>query len=226
MRTLVLCDDYYHPARIARAGLGALRDCDFEFDWIENAGEWSAERMNGYPLVVMTKSNNVSATDQRHWVTDEVQAAFLDYVRAGNGLLVIHSGAAGYDQMPLLRGLMGGVFTKHPPQCPVTVNPQEGHPLTAGSDRFALMDEHYFMDLDDTQADVFMTTTSEHGTQPAGWTRAEGAGRVCMLSPGHNVEVWLHPSYQTLICNALRWCSKTIADQHPVGAAHDIQERR
>ena len=55
--------------------------------------------------------------------------------------------------------------------------------------------------LDDTEADVFMTATSEHGTQPGGWTRTEGAGRVCMLTPGHNVEVWLHPSYQ--VCWAM-----------------------
>jgi len=28
-----------------------------------------------------------------------------------------------------------------------------------------------------------------------------------MLTPGHNVEVWLHPSFQTLLDNALRWCA-------------------
>jgi hypothetical protein len=31
-----------------------------------------------------------------------------------------------------------------------------------------------------------------------------------MLTPGHNLEVWLHPSYQALILNGLRWCSKTL----------------
>jgi type 1 glutamine amidotransferase len=62
------------------------------------------------------------------------------------------------------------------------------------------------MALDDMQADVFLAATSEHGTQPAGWTRCEGAGRVAVLTPGHNVEVWLHPDYQALIGNALRWC--------------------
>jgi type 1 glutamine amidotransferase len=64
------------------------------------------------------------------------------------------------------------------------------------------------MVLDDGEADVFMTTTSEHGTQPGGWTRLEGEGRVCVLTPGHNVEVWLHPSFQALLRNALNWCAK------------------
>jgi type 1 glutamine amidotransferase len=44
--------------------------------------------------------------------------------------------------------------------------------------------------------------------QPAGWTRAEGAGRVCVLTPGHNLEVWLHPEFQKLLLNACRWTAK------------------
>jgi uncharacterized protein len=206
MRTLVLCDDYWHPARTARAGLGALHDSGCELDWIEHAGEWSAERMAEYPLVVLTKANNISATDQQPWVTEMVEQAFLEYVRNGNGLLAIHSGTAGYTQTPVLRGLLGGVFVSHPPQCEVTIEPSANHPLTAGSAAFTLKDEHYHMALDDAHADLFLTTTSEHGTQPAGWTRHEGAGRVAVLTPGHNVEIWLHPDFQTLIGNALRWC--------------------
>jgi type 1 glutamine amidotransferase len=208
LRALVLCDDYWHPARVARGGLEPLSSRGFEFDWIENAAEWSAERMTDYPVVVLVKSNNVSAADQTGWVTDEVQQAFLDYVRAGNGLLIVHSGTATYSEMLVLRGLMGGVFLSHPPQCVVTVEPKAGHPLTAGGEAFAEKDEHYQMALDDAGADVFLTTTSEHGSQPGGWTRLEGEGRVCVLTPGHNVEVWLHPSYQALLQNALRWCAK------------------
>ena len=107
-----------------------------------------------------------------------------------------------------MRGLLGGAFNRHPPQCPVTVEPQEGHPLTSGSTLFTLTDEHYLMDLDDPDAEIFLTTRSEHGVQPGGWRRGEGAGRVCVLTPGHNLEVWLHPSYQALIRNALLWCGK------------------
>jgi type 1 glutamine amidotransferase len=67
-------------------------------------------------------------------------------------------------------------------------------------------DEHYFMALDDTKADVFVATVSEHGEQPGGWRRKEGRGRVAVLTPGHNLEVWLHSSFQVLLRNCLRWC--------------------
>ena len=210
MKTLVLCDDYWHPARIPREGLGALKKVEFKFDWIENARDWSPELMMAYPLVILAKSNNVSATDRTGWMTDAVQATFANYVRKGNGLLAIHSGTAEYDQMPMLRGLLGGIFIHHPEQCPVTVDPHVGHPLCIGSDAFTLKDEHYFMVLDDPQAEVFMTTKSEFGEQPGAWRRTEGSGRVAVLTPGHNVEVWLHPSFQVLLLNVMRWCCKVL----------------
>jgi uncharacterized protein len=208
MRTLVLCDDYWHPARIPREGLGALHHDEFTFDWIENAHDWSPDRMATYPLVILTKSNHISSADKTEWMTEPTQKAFADYVRKGNGLLAIHSGTAGYQETPVLRDLLGGVFIRHPEQCPVTVQPQSGHPLSAGCDPFTIKDEHYFMAVDDPQADVFITTTSEHGEQPGAWTRLAGVGRVAVLTPGHNVEVWLHPSFQALILNTLRWCGK------------------
>ena len=210
MQTLVLCDDTWHPARVPREGLSAFKDQGFAFDWIEDARNWSAERMAAYPLVILTKSNHISSTDRGGWMTDEVQSAFADYVRKGNGLLAIHSGTADYQEMTVLRSLLGGVFTHHPEQCPVTVEPQTGHPLTTGIPPFTLKDEHYFMAMYDPQADVFMTTRSEHGEQPAGWRRMEGSGRVAVLTPGHNLEVWLHASYQALMLNALRWCGRLI----------------
>lgn len=209
MRILVLCDDYWHPARTARTGLAPLEAHGFAFDWIEHAAEWSTERMAEYPVVLWTKSNNVSATDKTPWVTEENQAAFGNYVRDGHGLLVIHSGLAEYRELPLVRGVMGGAFASHPPQCPVTIEPETEHALTTGIAPFTVFDEHYMIDLDDAGADVFLTTASEHGRQPGGWTRNEGAGRVCVLSPGHNLEVWLHPSYQALIHTALRWCDSS-----------------
>ena len=119
----------------------------------------------------------------------------------------ICDGTVGYEETTALRKLIGGVFVHHPPQCPVTVTAEAGHPLAAGVQPFTLQDEHYHMAYDAKNADLFMISESEHGTQPAGWTRTPGDGRVCVLTPGHNVEVWLHPSYQTLLGNALRWCA-------------------
>ncbi len=210
MKTLVLCGDKWHSPRIARNGLEGLQAAEFTFDWIENAQDWSPKIMMTYPLVILTKSNNISMRDHTEWMTDTVQSAFSDYVLQGKGLLAIHSGAAEYDQKLVLRGLLGGVFIHHPEQCMVTMNPQMGHPLCTGSTPFTMQDEHYFMSLDDLRADVFMTTTSVHGEQPGAWRREAGNGRVAVLTPGHNLEVWLHPSFQALLLSSLRWCGKLL----------------
>jgi type 1 glutamine amidotransferase len=206
MRVLVLCDDYWHPARTPRAGLAPLAAAGFAFDWLEDAREWPAARLADYPVLLLTKGNNVSAADRTPWVDPAVEAAFHAHVANGGGLLAIHSGTTGYRETPVLRALLGGVFVQHPPQCDVTITPTGDHPLTAGVAPFTIRDEHYHMDMGDAPVETFLTTTSEHGAQPGGWTRREGTGRVAVLTPGHNLDVWLHPSYQTLITNALRWC--------------------
>ncbi|RPJ49409.1 MAG: ThuA domain-containing protein [Chloroflexi bacterium] len=208
MRVLVLCDDYYHPAKVVRDGLGSMKDECFSFDFIDNANDWSAERMAQYPVVILSKSDSISQTDQHSWMSAETQQAFVDYVRQGKGLLAIHSGTAGYKEKTALRKLLGGVFDQHPAQCPVTVEPDLNHPLAAGSAPFTVKDEHYFMLMDREDLNVFMISKSEHGQQPAGWTRTEGEGRVCVLTPGHNLEVWTQPAFQAVIKNALNWCSK------------------
>ena len=69
------------------------------------------------------------------------------------------------------------------------------------------------MALDDAGADVFTTTNSEHGEQPGGWRRVEGSGRVAVLTPGHNLEVWLHTSFQALLLNCLRWCGRSLSQE-------------
>ena len=60
MKVLVLCDDYWHPARVPREGLKTLTGTEFTFDWIENAQDWLAGTMMQYPVAILTKSNNVS----------------------------------------------------------------------------------------------------------------------------------------------------------------------
>ncbi len=209
MRALVFSGDTWHPTHIVRTGLEELEDSGFQFDWIDRADERSVEQMSEYPLVILAKANHVSETDERLWVTDKIEKSFLDHVRQGSGLLVIHSGLVGYEQMSVLRGLVGGAFVGHPDQCPVTVDLKDGHPFTRGSISFTLTDEHYFVTVDDPQADIFMTTSSEHGVQPGGWTRTEGDGRVCVMTPSHNEEGWVHPSFRRLLLNALHWCGRS-----------------
>jgi type 1 glutamine amidotransferase len=166
-----------------------------------------AAAMEEARLVVVAKGNQLSAADKRPWLRHENQALCRQFVQRGGGLLLVHGGAC-YKDLPEMRGVTGGAFLRHPPACPVMMEPVAGHPLTAGVDPFSVNDEHYSVALDASDAEVFLRSRSEHGVQPAGWTRSEGAGRVWVLSPGHNLAVWLQPEFQVLLRHGLDWCAK------------------
>ena len=159
-----MCDDAWHPAETVQRGLGALEDSRFAFEFVTHGEKWSAAMMNEFPLVIVAKANHLYATDQRAWLTAEVQPAFPQFVRRGGGLLLVHAGTC-YKDLPEMRGLMGGAFLSHPDQCPVAIEPKPGHALTAGVNSFAARDEHYVMALDAADADVFLHRSEEHTSE-------------------------------------------------------------
>lgn len=203
-RALVLCDDQWHPAQTARQGLGALKKPPVAFEFLDDGSKWSPARLKSFPLVVVAKANHICATNKNPWLTAATQGVFRDFVRAGGGLLLVHAGTC-YQGLSLMREVTGGAFLRHPDQCVVTVEPKPGHPLTRNVNSFFEKDEHYVMALDAPDADVFLHSRSEHGVQPAGWTRTDDSGRVCVLTPGHNVAVWLNENFQQLLQNGLNW---------------------
>jgi len=206
MRIGVFCGDRWHPASVVSEELTAIEARGIEWEFITETIGWTPEGMDRYAAIVLCKVNCVSPTDPAPWLTESVQRAFLSYVERGGGLLVIHAGTVGYSKEPLFRGLIGGGFVRHPAPCLVDVETVGDSPIGERSSPFSVTDEHYFMELFNDDLNVFLTSRSEHGVQPAGWTRQQGKGRVCVLTPGHFAEVWQHPEYRRIIKDALEWC--------------------
>lgn len=205
-RALVIYDDVWHPAATVRRGLEPLCPAGFEFEFVEGDPRRPTARMSEFSLVVLTKANMISAIDQGPWLTTEALTSLRNHLRRGGGLVAIHAGTSRYESSAEMKEMIGGAFGRHPDSCAVTLEPQSGHPLAEGVAQFTVVDEHYFMEMSGAPVDVFLRSRSEHGLQPAGWTRtSEGGGRICVLTPGHNLEVWLHPEFQKLLLNAFRW---------------------
>jgi type 1 glutamine amidotransferase len=78
-----------------------------------------------------------------------------------------------------------------------------GRPV-AGSVDFICRDEQYFVDVADEDAEIFLTSESRHGIQPAGWICGRGRGRVVVLTPGHTSDVWYHPAFRRIVFQALQ----------------------
>lgn len=209
VRTAVFCHDAWHPSSLIQTGLTPFAGGEFIFDWLAAPAAWEAFHPEWYDVIVLAKGNTTDANNHSPWVSSAHEDAFARHVHAGRGILFIHGGTC-YRQIPKLRALAGGAFLQHPPPCSVTLEPLAGHPVSQDVAPATFRDEHYEMILDDVKANVFLHTRSEHGIQPAGWTRHEN-GRICTLTPGHTEEAWADPQFQKLIGNALRWTAGKIS---------------
>ena len=224
MRVLIICDDYWHPGQVVIDGTAPLSQRGFQFDVIADANDFSPEILPRYPVVLLSKCDEVSAADRQPWKTGAVQRSFIDYVEGGGGLVAVHTGTVPGKDTQALEKLVGCRFTGHPNACPVTVSPVKPHPVTEGVGLFCEVDEHYHIEIIEKNADVLLASYSAaQGEESryeedayrnvpaaicaAGYVRAQGKGRVCVLTPGHYVDVWLNPQYQKLLANAFNWCA-------------------
>ena len=205
---LVFCGDPWHPADTVRRGLEAFSTKGLAFEFCEHDAACPWERLEKFAVAVLARANVVAGAKPEAWLKSDADHGFTKFVQRGGGLLVIHGGAARYENLPALNALIGGGFVRHPDPCLVTVEPRAGNFLTRDVKTFSTVDEHYFVRLDDVRAEVFLHAKSAHGGQPAGWARTAGTGRVCVLTPGHSLDVWLHPEFQKLLLNALDWTAK------------------
>lgn len=215
-KVLVLCDDLWHPAEVIEKGLAAREDKRFEFDIVKAAKDiLTPERIAKYRLIINCKGNHVTAANTAPWfepgVTEVCPKEFESFIRAGGGFLAVHSGLAfNLERNAEYVDLVGSMFLGHPPRCTVDlhcVKPE--HPILDGISDFSIRDEHYNMEMTYTDADIFLQSTSEKGgTQPAGYTREIGSGRICALTPGHTLDVWENEQFMKMFTNAMEWCLK------------------
>ena len=224
MKALLICDDHAHPGEVPIRGTAPLAEKGIDIEIMEDASYFDPAALPGYDVVIMVKCDHISPTDHTSWKTDAVQDAFIEYVENGGGLLVIHNGTVPGDNTQKLDKLAGCRFAFHPNDCPVTVQALKPHPITEGVEMFTEDDEHYRLEILAEDIDIFLASyappqgsKAKYDTEPyfnvpacisaAGYTRTQGKGRVCVLTPGHNHNVWANASFQRLVENAIKWCA-------------------
>lgn len=202
MRALVFCNDPWHPALTIQRGLEPLSKNGIQFSFaVDDAAP--PKDLDDFSFVVLARANLQASDQSKTWLSPASENSLPDYVRSGGGLLVVHAGISRYEKLPQMNALIGGAFVRHPKPCDVAIELKPGHSMTANVSVFTVEDEHYFVSMNDAETDVFLYSRSTNGVQPAGWTRMEGRGRVCVLTPGHDADVWLHPEFQKLLSNAV-----------------------
>ncbi len=217
MKVLVICDDLWHPGEVIARGLRPLEKFGYELDVVMAAKDiLTRDMLYDYEVIINAKGNSHSpANSHAPWFEEGVTAVtpkeFREYIESGHGFIALHSGntyrpETGKDMVELI----GNSFIKHPKQCDITAYATHEHPIMKGIEPFTFRDEHYMITLyNKDELDVFMETRSdsEAGTQPAGYSKIIGNGRLVVLTPGHNCAVLLNPTYRQVMINALEWAS-------------------
>ncbi len=210
---LVLCDCPWHPAEVIEMGFASLGSGEFHYTFVRAAKDiLTPERIAEYPLIVCCKGDAVTEANNNPWfeegVTEVGPAEFESYIQAGGGFLALHAGTWSEKDSPYGK-LVGCTFIGHPPRCAVDVKITGQHPIVDGVPDFAIRDEHYqiTVEADDT-VELFRTVSAAGGEQVGGYVREMGDGRLCVLTPGHVLDVFLNENYQRILVNAMRWCIK------------------
>ena len=146
---------------------------------------------------------------------DPDDLAVIDrFVRAGGGLLALHTAVICFDADPTWHALCGASWrwerSSHPPLGPVEIDVTEAgatHEITAGVGPFVIEDEAYgFLDEVDGLEPLLV---SSHGgrTHPLLWARSVGAGRVVTDLLGHGPTSTEHPAHRTILSRAATWAA-------------------
>jgi len=140
-------------------------------------------------------------------ITPEALDALEDFLRAGGGLLALHSASASFKDEPRFHDLLGGRFVEHGPVEEFVVEPaapadEVFGPLPA----FSVQDELYRHEYDPANLIHFYTAVDDQ-REPVVWTRRQGRGRVCYCALGHTASAMRQSQVHYILQRGLVWAA-------------------
>ena len=202
--------DYYHPSVLAKQSLEAALNLGKEEVQIDYCyPEQLTNVLRRQPdAVILFKENRVNPLEENGetWMTVELSLEITKYVENGGSLLAWHSGLASYPVDDAYVKMLRGHFLYHPEQHQqVHYKGSEENVIVPSSTSFEIVDEHYFVQCDKDNTNVFLFSESMDGKAEAGWFHTYGEGKVCCLTPAHNKEGLLNQEFLKVLRNCINW---------------------
>jgi uncharacterized protein len=209
-RVLIPLGGMWHPFDRFAAAMKALLEpagyiveSTYDLDRLASLPEGGADLVISYTSLSRHREGMDDSGPEQ--LTDAQVDGLVRWVRAGGGLLAVHSATVVGNSNPAYEALLGGAFISHPPQFAFTVYPVSSeHPITAGIEAFTVHDEFYVQRYD-RSVSIHMVALDRGVAHPMVWTRAEGVGRVAHIAMGHSELVWDLPPYRRLLQQAAAW---------------------
>jgi type 1 glutamine amidotransferase len=221
----------------------------FEMTYTKDIMLLDKKSLKQYDAIVM--NNNCSIGDHRDMFWDvlktehgmdstkaskkaaKMEKGFINYVKKGGGLMVIHGGIVMQNKSRGFGEMMGGSFNYHPKQQEIEVKLVDAnHPLVQafGGTGFTHIDEPYifnnaYNDKNFKPLLYFEAAKIEGLRNPDGdairyvsWIKEHGKGRVFYSSPSHNAQSFSNPALLQFFLDGLQYTVGDVAcDDSPMG---------
>lgn len=205
-KVVALVGDFYHKEELAREALlqafgGSAAEVELHF--VIDPHALMTAIADGPAAVILYAENRTDpqANPGATWMTADFSEQIVRYIEGGGGWLAWHSGLASYPADSGYVRMLRGYFLSHPEQHrPVRYSPVDDE--AAG---FEFLDEHYFVQCDEPNTEVFLRSFSADGQSVAGWHHSFGAGRVSCLTPAHRMEGLLDAGFSRTLLREIMW---------------------
>jgi type 1 glutamine amidotransferase len=143
------------------------------------------------------------------------------FVESGKGVVVLHHALLDYGEWPWWYDeVVGGSYRLKPeggvPSSTVKndqqiyVTPADAHPITAGIGPFHIVDETYKRMRFSPQVKPLLTTDNSNSDHYLAWIGPCRTSRVVAIQLGHGPTAFGHPSYRSLVHQAILWSAGRI----------------
>ena len=207
LRVLIFSGQNNHNWRETTPKLKAILEGSgrFAVDATEHPEQCDAATLAKYDVLV-SDWNAWGKSADSNW-PDTTRAAFLDFVRNGKGLVVVHAGSSSFADWAEYQQIAGASWklgeTNHGAPHQFTVKPAADHPIMRGVQPFSTTDELWLKPGIHPAATVLATGDD----QPVALATAFEKGRGFTLLLGHSAAFMDNPGFQTLLCRGTEWAA-------------------
>lgn len=201
LKVLFLGDTgHHHPSERFAQLQPVLAPRGIELVYAENLSDLDPAVLTAYDaLAVYANIDNLPPA---------AEAAILDFVRNGKGLVPLHCASFCFRNSPAWIDLVGAQFQKHGTGEFRTANVAPEHPLMKGFGGFQSWDETYVHTKHNDRGRTVLEERIEGDRrEPWTWIRQEGKGRVFYTAWGHDQRTWGHPGFHNLVERGIRFAA-------------------
>ena len=159
--------------------------------------------------------------DMPNAITEQEKQDFMDCLKSGKGLVVLHHAFASYPNWPEFQQIMGGRYHlnagndsrgvaypastyQHDVRFRVKVAGKK-HPVTKGVGDFDILDEMYDLYSVNPEVRVLLTTEASSGIIAIAWTHRYGKSKIVTNLMGHDNHAWTNPEFVKLLVQTIKW---------------------